>query len=211
MTNWVEAVWSSSSCWFTKEARQGRPPHWLSIWVAHGLTCKYLSADVIFHIKIFLEHNSFYICKSIQDLKNFHGGTARNHIRDNQTRINTINLPIPHKPHQRSILHIWPVSAPVVETSYEPNTWTQISFHARLIFGWPVRLPVGKHPGWADQTPESVPCLDLFVNITCLTKMILVIAKCCPQFKGTPQQKSSKVKCISYQVQDSRSRQIPIF
>ena len=80
-----------------------------------------------------------------------------------------------------------------------------------LVFGRPVRLPVGKHPGWADQTPESVPCLDLFVNITCLTKMILVIAKCCPQFKGTPQQKSSKVKCISYQVQDSSSRQVHRF
>ena len=80
-----------------------------------------------------------------------------------------------------------------------------------LSFGRPVRLPVGKHPGWADQTPESVPCLDLFVNITCLAKMILVIAKCCPQFKGTPQQKSSKVKCISYQVQDSSSRQVHRF
>ena len=57
-----------------------------------------------------------------------------------------------------------------------------------LIFCRPVRLPVGKHPGWADQTPESVPCLKLFVNITCLANMILSIAICCPQSKGTPRQ-----------------------
>ena len=49
-------------------------------------------------------------------------------------------------------------------------------FVLSLIFGRPVRLPVGKHPGWADQTPESVPCLKLFVNITCLANMILSIA-----------------------------------
>ena len=84
-------------------------------------------------------------------------------------------------------------------------------FMLSLSFGRPVRLPVGKHPGWADQTPESVPCLDLFVNITCLAKMIIVIAKCCPQSKGTPRQKSSKVKCISNQVQDSGSRQVHRF
>ena len=121
---------------FTKEARQGRPPHWLSIWVAHGLTCQRLSADVIFDIKIFLEHNSF-LYKSIQDLKWFaaiHGGTARNQIKDNHTMTSTINLPIPHNPLQRSIFHIWPVSAPLVETSYEPSTWTEISFHAQLNF-----------------------------------------------------------------------------
>ena len=84
-------------------------------------------------------------------------------------------------------------------------------FLLSLIFGRPVRLPVGKHPGWADQTPESVPCLNLFVNITCLAKMIIVKVKYCPQSKGTPRQKGSKVKCISYQVQDSGSRQVHRF
>ena len=49
---------------FTKEARQGRPPHWLSIWVAHGLTCQRLSADVIFDIKIFLGQISFFDIKA---------------------------------------------------------------------------------------------------------------------------------------------------
>ena len=84
-------------------------------------------------------------------------------------------------------------------------------FMLSLIFNQPVRLPVGKHPGWADQTPESVPCLDLFVSRTYLANMVLGIATCCPQSRGRPRQKSSKVKCISYQVQDSRSRQVHRF
>ena len=161
---------------FTKEARQGRPPHWLSIWVAHGLTCQRLSADVIFDIKIFLGHNSFFDIKASK-IQNDSQQFTEERL---ETRSRTI-IPWPVQSISQSPITRYNDPFFLFDLCLRPwwkHLTSQVSeqrsvFMLSLIFGWPVRLPVGKHPGWADQTPESVPCLDLFVNITCLANMIL--------------------------------------